>query len=82
MSHLRPTVVVADDHTPTREAVVEILVSGGFDVVAQAADAAGAIASAEAHDPDVCLLDISMPGGDGITAAHSINHARDPIRAS
>ena len=75
MSHLRPTVVVADDHVPTREAVVEILLSGGFDVVAEAEDATGAIACAEAHDPDVCLLDISMPG-NGITAAHSITRAR------
>lgn len=75
MNDRRPTVVVADDHAPTREAVVEILLSGGFDVVAEAGDAAGAIASAEAHDPDVCLLDISMPG-NGITAAHAITRAR------
>jgi DNA-binding NarL/FixJ family response regulator len=44
-------------------------------VGAEGGDAAGAIACAEAHDPDVCLLDISMPG-NGITAAHSITRAR------
>ena len=76
MSDRRPTVVVADDHAPRREKRS----SRSSSPVAstswpQAADAAGAIACAEAHDPDVCLLDISMPG-NGITAAHSITRAR------
>ena len=75
MTARRPTVVVADDHAPTRETVVQILTEAGFDVVAEAADAAGAVAGAEAHDPDVCLLDISMPG-NGITAAQRISRAR------
>jgi DNA-binding NarL/FixJ family response regulator len=69
-----PTVVVADDHAPTRETVVGILTAGGFDVVAEAADADGAVAGAAAHDPDVCLLDISMPG-NGIDAARRIASA-------
>jgi len=67
-----PTVVVADDHAPTREVVVQILRSGGFDVVADAPDAARAIAAALEHQPDVCVLDINMPGS-GIEAARTIS---------
>jgi DNA-binding NarL/FixJ family response regulator len=65
------TVVLADDHEPMRELVAQILTTDGFRVVGQAGDAAGAIALARRREPDVCLLDISMPG-DGIQAARVI----------
>ncbi len=47
------------------------LVSGGFDVVAEVADCAGAVRAAARVRPDVCLLDVGMPGG-GIQAASRI----------
>jgi DNA-binding NarL/FixJ family response regulator len=68
----RPTIVIADDHAPTRDLVATIVQDGGFDVVAEAGDAVGAIAAARRHTPDVCLLDINMPGG-GIAAAREIS---------
>lgn len=64
-------VVIADDHPPTRAGVRDALESGSCQVVAEASDAAGAVAAARLHRPDVCLLDIHMPGS-GITAASEI----------
>ncbi len=70
MSH-GSTVVIADDHEPMREATAQILGAGGFDVVGQARDGFEAVKLVRETRPDVCLLDISMPG-DGIEAARTI----------
>ena len=67
-------VVIADDHAPTRISVREILEDDGFDVVAEASTARGAIEAAVEHRPDVCLLDLNMPGR-GTTAAAEISKA-------
>jgi DNA-binding NarL/FixJ family response regulator len=64
-------VLIADDHAQFRAMVAETLDAAGFDVVAQAATGDTAIALAAEHQPDVCLLDIRMPG-DGIAAARRI----------
>jgi DNA-binding NarL/FixJ family response regulator len=68
----QPTVVIADDHPATRLGVRMALMRGGFSVVAEAADAAGAVRAVARTQPDVCLLDIRMPGG-GIAAAETIS---------
>jgi len=65
-------VVVADDHPPTRAGVRLALERGGFEVCAEVADAPSAIEAARRELPDVCLLDIHMPG-DGIHAAETIS---------
>jgi DNA-binding NarL/FixJ family response regulator len=67
----RPTVLVADDHPPTRAGVRLALAGSRFSVCAEVGDAASAIAAALRERPDVCLLDINMPGG-GIAAAAEI----------
>jgi DNA-binding NarL/FixJ family response regulator len=74
-----PTAVIADDHQAMRLGVRMALMRGGFDVVAEAADCAGAIDATVREQPDVCLLDIRMPGG-GIEAAAAIS-ARVPSTA-
>jgi DNA-binding NarL/FixJ family response regulator len=66
-------VLIADDHAPTRSGVRQSLEAGGFTVCAEAADGEQAIALAREEKPDVCLLDISMPGGGGIKAAAVIS---------
>jgi DNA-binding NarL/FixJ family response regulator len=54
---------VADDHAPTREELRFALERDErFVVCAEAADAPGAIQAAVAQRPDVCLLDVNMPG--------------------
>src|SRR6266516_4911328 len=66
-----PRVVIADDHPPTRTGVRLALENGGFIVCAEEETGPGAVAAALRDPPDVCLLDVDMPGG-GIEAAASI----------
>ena len=63
--------MIADDHPLVRFGVRRALESGGFTVCAEAIDAEEAIYAAVRERPDVCLLDISMPGS-GISAAEAI----------
>ena len=65
-------VLVADDHPPTRAGVRMALEGNGFEVCAEVGDASSAIEAARRELPDVCLLDIHMPG-DGIHAAEAIS---------
>lgn len=68
----RLRVLVADDHAPTRGEVCEILAADDrFEVVGYAGDAATAIDLALRERPDLCLLDIHMPG-NGIAAIWEI----------
>jgi DNA-binding NarL/FixJ family response regulator len=69
----RMRVLIADDHPPTRAGVRVALEAGGFEVCAEAGDAAGALEAALRERPDICLLDIHMPG-HGIHAAEAISH--------
>jgi DNA-binding NarL/FixJ family response regulator len=67
-----PRVLIADDHPPTRAGVRAVLEAGGFVVCAEVGTAAAAVAAAREEQPDVCLLDIHMPGS-GIEAARAIS---------
>jgi two-component system nitrate/nitrite response regulator NarL len=69
-------VLVADDHEATRIGVRLALEEEGFEVVASVGDADGAVAEAVRLRPDICLLDVYMPG-DGVSAARRI-HDRLP----
>jgi DNA-binding NarL/FixJ family response regulator len=64
-------IVLADDHAATRLGIRRALERGGLQVVAEASDAAGAVRAAREHRPDICLLDVYMPGG-GLTAASDL----------
>jgi DNA-binding NarL/FixJ family response regulator len=64
-------VLVADDHAPTRDDVRRALEDGGMIVCAEAAHAAHAVQQALETNPDICLLDLRMPGG-GVAAAWEI----------
>lgn len=66
-------VIVADDHAAIRSGL-RLILEGGQDVavVAEAADGASAVANARALRPDVVLMDIRMPGTDGIAATRAI----------
>jgi DNA-binding NarL/FixJ family response regulator len=65
------TVLIADDHAPTRAGVRDALAGDGFCVVAEVARADAAVETAIRERPDVCVLDIHMPGS-GIAAAARI----------
>jgi DNA-binding NarL/FixJ family response regulator len=65
-------VLIADDHAPTRDDVYRTLEGEQrFDVCASVADAAEAVQGAVRERPDICLLDIRMPGS-GLAAAWEI----------
>lgn len=61
-------VLIADDQPMVRSGLRLILESQGFDVVAEASDGSDAVRLARELRPDVCLLDIRMPGLDGLEA--------------
>ncbi len=66
-------VLLADDHGAIRSGLRMILESDpGIEVVGEAADGAVAIAQARALRPDVVLMDIRMPGTDGIAATREV----------
>jgi DNA-binding NarL/FixJ family response regulator len=67
----RLTLLIADDHAPTRAGVRAALGDDGFEVVGETDCADTAVDLALHERPDVCLLDIHMPGS-GITAAARI----------
>lgn len=68
-------VLIADDHARTRATIRQALEqTDRFQVCAEAADARSAVDAAKREKPDVCLLDINMPG-NGISAASRISAA-------
>jgi two-component system, NarL family, nitrate/nitrite response regulator NarL len=64
-------VLIADDHVPTRADVRNALEQDGFVVSAEEDSGPGAVAAALRDPPDVCLLEVHVPGG-GIEAAAAI----------
>lgn len=75
------TVVIADDQALVRAGFRSILDSvEDFAVVAEASDGVGAVEEVRTHHPDVVLMDIRMPGWDGIEATRLI--ADDPELAN
>ncbi len=74
-------VILVDDHEVVRLGLMTLLeVLGWVKVVAEAGSAAEAIAAAEAHRPDVVVMDIRMPGGSGIEACEVITTRYPEIR--
>ena len=68
----KPRVLIADEHPTTVMGIRSTLESEGFEVCAEVNTAMAAIEVALARRPDVCLLDVSMPGG-GLQAAARIS---------
>jgi DNA-binding LytR/AlgR family response regulator len=70
----RPTALIADDEPLLREALARQLaqVWPELEVVAQVRNGREAIRQFEARRPDVCFLDVRMPGLSGVDAAHHI----------
>ena len=67
------TVVIAEDEAIVRLDLREILEEQGFDVVGETGRGDEAVELARQHRPDLVILDIKMPGLDGLSAASEIN---------
>ncbi|WP_182354879.1 ANTAR domain-containing response regulator [Flaviflexus huanghaiensis] len=64
--------LVVEDEALIRLDIVETLTDAGIEVVGEAADGETAVAKAKELEPDVVVMDVKMPGMDGITAAEHI----------
>jgi len=72
---MQPRVLIVDDHPLTRDALATLLAGNDFDVVGQASDGQEAIELAGSLRPQLVLLDLSMPGLDGLSALPGLRDA-------
>ncbi len=72
-------VLVVDDEQPARERLKQLLSDvAGYEFVGEAGNGGDAVRLAETLRPDIVLLDIRMPGLDGIETAHHLNSLDEP----
>src|SRR4051812_33938250 len=77
----RGRVLVADDHPLFREAVVRAVKERpDLELVAEAVDGTEALAAIREHGPDVAVLDVKMPGLDGVRVANAVTRDRLPTK--
>lgn len=80
-SHERIRILIAEDMHLLREALVGLLsTEPDMVVVAQVADGARIVPSAVEHEPDVAIIDIGLPGLDGVEAAIALRAALPACR--
>ncbi|MDQ7805622.1 response regulator transcription factor [Amycolatopsis sp. A133] len=74
------TVLIADDHPVVRDGLRGIFTGRGFEVVGEAANGAEAVSLTERLRPDVVLMDLRMPGTDGVAAITELARLGNPAR--
>lgn len=74
-------VVVADDHTLVRQSVIKAVRSEpGVEVVGEAADGPSVLTAVDTLEPDMVVLDIAMPGADGLAVGEQLRNERPQLR--
>jgi len=68
-------IVLADDHVLVRQGLKSLLEREHFQVMAEASDGQDAVRLVETHQPDIAILDISMPTLNGIDAARGLSRS-------
>ncbi len=76
----RPRVLVVDDDSGMRIALRTLLKEEGIEVVGEARDAHAGLRDATELDPDVVLMDMRMPGMDGITATRRLKRIAPTVQ--
>jgi DNA-binding NarL/FixJ family response regulator len=66
-------ILIADDHTLFRDSLRSLLTSHGFEIVGEAREGGEAIELTRRLQPDIVLMDLSMPGLDGLSATRLIS---------
>lgn len=72
--------MLADDHRMLREGLRRSMTDQGFDVVGEARDGDEAVRLADELQPDVILMDVTMPGMDGVEATRQIKEHQPEVR--
>ncbi len=72
--------MLADDHRMLREGLRRSMTDQGFDVVGEARDGDEAVRLADEVQPDVILMDVTMPEMDGVEATRQIKQAQPGVR--
>lgn len=74
-------VVIADDHAAFRQ-TLRLILAGveGVSIIGECADGAAALEMIRAERPDVAILDLAMPGLDGISVARAVQ--KEPVACS
>ncbi|HUP14784.1 MAG TPA: response regulator transcription factor [Acidimicrobiia bacterium] len=75
---MRPTLVIVDDHEDFRISARAMLEADGFDVIGEAADGEEALAVITDLRPTIVLLDIQLPGMDGLAVASQLASREAP----
>ena len=68
-------ILIVDDHPLTRDALAALLIQHGFDVCGQAGDGEEAVQLSRRLQPELVLLDLSMPGLNGLDALPRLREA-------
>ncbi len=79
MGASRPRIVLADDHTIVAEGIEQLLRTE-FDLAARVDNGRDAVKAVDEFDPDIVLLDISMPELNGIEAARQMLYRRPQLK--
>jgi DNA-binding NarL/FixJ family response regulator len=80
MTENRIPIVIADDHAVLRESLTALLESQpDFDVLGAAADGEEAVRLVQQHSPQVLVLDLAMPGGDGFEVLRTLERAGNRV---
>ena len=72
-------VFLLDDHEIVRRGLRDVLEAEGLDVVGEAGTAAEALARVPATNPDVCVLDVRLPDGDGVQVCRDLREQRPDL---
>jgi DNA-binding NarL/FixJ family response regulator len=72
-------VLIVDDHAEFRSLARAVLEADGFEVAGEAGDAEGALLEVERTRPDIVLLDVQLPDGNGFDVARSLDGPDGPL---
>lgn len=73
--------IIADDHRVILEGLEGLMRREGFDVVATATSGSQALEAVREHQPQILVLDMRMPDGDGLSVLRTLHEEKLPTRA-